>query len=50
MTMTNTDRNIIIKTETFDSLQKLKILIFILLLFSCNNLIETKYIKKYFYE
>ena len=43
MTMTNTDRNIIIKTETFDILQKVKVLILILLLFSCKNcdLIET---------
>lgn len=50
MTMVNANRDIIVKIEIFDILQKVKVLILILLLFSCNNLIETKYIKKYFYE
>ena len=43
MTMVNANRDIIVKNEIFDILQKVKVLILILLLFSCKNcdLIET---------
>ena len=43
MTMVNANRDIIVKIEIFDILQKVKVLILILLLFSCKNcdLIET---------